>query len=407
MDEAQGSSNSLPPFLAKTYEMVDDPSSDTVVSWSASNKSFIVWNPPEFARDLLPRFFKHNNFSSFIRQLNTYGFRKIDPEQWEFANDDFIRGKPHLMKNIHRRKPVHSHSLQNLQSQAPLAESERQGLNDEIEKLKHDKEQLLSELKRYQHEWQPYEIQIHCSKDRLEKLEQKQQKMVSSISQVLQKPVIALNILPLTETMDRKRRLPRSSHFNSEANIEDSIETSQMLPRGENAVGTSGLTSNMERLDQLESSIVFWETIVHEAADDVVHISSNMDLDESTSCADSLSISCVQLDVEVQAKSSGIDMNSEPAAPAVPVPEPEPVALKEQPVGITKAAAGVNDVFWEQFLTEDPGASEAQEVQSERKDLIGRKNEGKPGDLGKFWWNMRNTNNLPEQMGHVSQVEKT
>lgn len=60
------------PFLLKTYEMVDDSSTDEIVSWSSTKSSFVVWNPPEFARVLLPMYFKHNNFSSFIRQLNTY-----------------------------------------------------------------------------------------------------------------------------------------------------------------------------------------------------------------------------------------------------------------------------------------------------------------------------------------------
>ncbi|OIW19253.1 hypothetical protein TanjilG_20378 [Lupinus angustifolius] len=386
MDEAQGIPGSLPPFLAKTYEMVDDPSSDSIVSWSANSKSFIVWNPLEFSRDLLPKFFKHNNFSSFIRQLNTYGFRKVDPEQWEFANDYFVRGQPHHMKNIHRRKPVHSHSLQNLQTHVPLMESERQSLKNEIDKLKQDKELLLMELRRYEHELQTYEIQLHCSKDHLGKLEQAQQKMVSFVSEVLQKPGNALNLLSLTESVDRKRRVPRSSYFSDEASMEDAVETSRIR---ENAESTSSLALNMERLDQLESSLVVWENIAHVVGDTFVHVHSNMDIDESTICAVSPSISSEKLDVEVQPKPSGIDMNS------------EPVALKEQSARTTIVTTGVNDVFWEQFLTENPGSSEAQEVQSERKDYDGRKNEGK------FWWNTRITNSLPEQIGHVGQAEKT
>lgn len=97
--------SSLPtPFLTKTYQLVEDTTVDDIISWNEDGTTFIVWRPAEFARDLLPKFFKHNNFSSFVRQLNTYGFRKIVPDRWEFCNDCFKRGEKKLLSDIQRRK---------------------------------------------------------------------------------------------------------------------------------------------------------------------------------------------------------------------------------------------------------------------------------------------------------------
>ncbi|XP_006358092.1 heat stress transcription factor A-4a [Solanum tuberosum] len=408
MDEASCSTNALPPFLAKTYEMVDDPSCDAIVSWSSNNKSFIVWNPPDFARDLLPRYFKHNNFSSFIRQLNTYGFRKIDPEKWEFANEsNFIRGQPHLLKNIHRRKPVHSHSAQNLHGlSSPLTESERHGYKEDIQKLMHENGSLHLDLQRHKQDHQGLELQMQVLTERVQHAEHRQKTMLSALAQTLDKPVMDLSHMPQLQVNDRKRRFPGNSCLYNESDLEDMRGISSRALSRENMNPSSLLTMNTELLDQLESSLTFWEDVLQDVDQAGIRQNCSLELDESTSCADSPAISYTQLNVDVGPKASGIDMNSEPNANTTPeVAEPEDKAAVAETA--TNVPTGVNDLFWEQFLTENPGSVDAPEVQSERKDIGSKKNESKPVDSGKYWWNMKSVNSLAEQMGHLTPAEKT
>lgn len=72
MAKTTNNGSNLAPFLTKCYDMVDDQSTDKIISWSESNDSFVIWDMTDFPRDLLPKYFKHKNFSSFMRQLNIY-----------------------------------------------------------------------------------------------------------------------------------------------------------------------------------------------------------------------------------------------------------------------------------------------------------------------------------------------
>ncbi|OWK60519.1 Heat shock factor protein 3 [Lonchura striata] len=60
----------VPGFLAKLWALLEDPDSDDVICWSRNGENFCILDEQRFAKELLPKYFKHNNISSFIRQLN-------------------------------------------------------------------------------------------------------------------------------------------------------------------------------------------------------------------------------------------------------------------------------------------------------------------------------------------------
>ncbi|XP_068663486.1 heat stress transcription factor A-3-like [Aristolochia californica] len=195
----------IPPFLSKTYDLVDDPAMDSIIAWSARGASFVVWDPVEFARTILPRHFKHNNFSSFVRQLNTYGFFKIDTDRWEFANEDFLRGRRNLLRNIHRRKsPQVQHVGLHIE---PYTEAGKVG--SEIEKLRKERSSLMQEVIELQEEHMKTLHEVGTMTERLETAEQKQKQMVSFLAKVLQNPVFISYLQAQSERKNIASRVKR------------------------------------------------------------------------------------------------------------------------------------------------------------------------------------------------------
>jgi len=142
----------VPIFLRKTYHMIDtcDPK---IATWGDDGLSFFVKDPEVFASQIIPKFFRHSNFSSFVRQLNFYGFRKIrneplqinDDEEkedeskfWRMRHEYFVKDKPHLLREIHHQRSTASTNTQEvdtLKTELNVLKSQISDLTSNVNRL--------------------------------------------------------------------------------------------------------------------------------------------------------------------------------------------------------------------------------------------------------------------------------
>ncbi|KAJ6818796.1 putative heat stress transcription factor A-1 [Iris pallida] len=339
-----------PPFLAKTYDMVEDPDTDAVVSWGPQRNSFVVWDPAEFSKVLLPKYFKHSNFSSFVRQLNTYGFRKVDPDRWEFANEGFLRGQKHLLKSINRRKPSHAHNSQQQMDEVQnssgpaCVEVGKFGLEDEIGRLKRDKEVLMQELVKLRQQQQATNQQLQNVGERLHGMELRQQQMMSFLAKAMNRPGFLSQFVQQNDNnhhtlgVNKRRRLPRQScspegqMIKYQPMINETTEAglTQMKQFGASQLESTGSSDShsMENLslkpETFDSSSTSWNSEVTVAeAPPISGIPPSM----PTSSGFSLEVSSSTLSEEMQSPVSATNVFSTAELPDLSVLSAVPQAI--------------------------------------------------------------------------------
>lgn len=210
-----GLSGNVPAFLTKLWTLVEDPDTDPLICWSPSGTSFHVFDQGRFSKEVLPKFFKHNNMASFIRQLNMYGFRKVihieqgglvkpERDDTEFQHPFFIRGQEHLLENI-KRKVTAVSSVR--QDEMKMSADEVNKILNDVQLMKGKQETIDSRIIAMRHENEALWREVAS----LRQKHSQQQKVVNKLIQFL------VSLVQSNRIMGVKRKLPLMLNDSSSA----------------------------------------------------------------------------------------------------------------------------------------------------------------------------------------------
>lgn len=108
-NKAKAKNSGLIPFPVKLHAMLDKSEADglaDVVSWAAHGRCFWVHKPKKFVMHIMPQHFKQSKMTSFRRQLNLYGFKRLTGglDRGGYYHESFIRGDIDLAYKIRRMR---------------------------------------------------------------------------------------------------------------------------------------------------------------------------------------------------------------------------------------------------------------------------------------------------------------
>ena len=124
--------SSSPHSHNRMHAILSRPDFRDVVAWLPHGRSWRVLKPREFEIKIIPLFFEHAKFSSFVRQANGWGFRRITQgkDRNSYYHELFLRGLPHLCKTMKRpgvkqkktADPEHEPDLYEISQENPVPE---------------------------------------------------------------------------------------------------------------------------------------------------------------------------------------------------------------------------------------------------------------------------------------------
>lgn len=186
-----------------------------------------IYEPPSYVAPLqILVFFSSMNFCCSFPTIHfVQGFRKVDPDRWEFANEGFLMGHKHLLKYIRRRKVSSSSAsssssssqvvLSQQQNVVPCVEIGQYGTDAETDRLRRVKQNLTMELVELRQQQQNTRIYLQSMEQRIRGTEQKQQRMMTFLARAMQNPAFINQLVKqkekrneLEEAATRKRRWP-------------------------------------------------------------------------------------------------------------------------------------------------------------------------------------------------------